>query len=166
MIDGTLLDQIRLDCKQDIPATQLAAIINKKYGLDWNLTNLRKILGFIRLTDHHKQIEGVTPEKSKPKIFVFDIETAPLEAYVWRLWRQNISHKNQLISDSWFMLTWAGKWLLEDEILSDKLTVKEVKKNNDKRIVKSLWDILDKSCLLYTSPSPRDATLSRMPSSA
>ena len=26
--------------------------------------------------------------------------------------------------------------------------------------------ILYKSCLLYTSPSPRDATLSRMPSSA
>ena len=25
---------------------------------------------------------------------------------------------------------------------------------------------LDKLCLLYTSPSPRDATLSRMPSSA
>ena len=25
---------------------------------------------------------------------------------------------------------------------------------------------LNKSCLLYTSPSPRDATLSRMPSSA
>ena len=27
-------------------------------------------------------------------------------------------------------------------------------------------DILNGSCLLYTSPSPRDATLSRMPSSA
>ena len=26
--------------------------------------------------------------------------------------------------------------------------------------------VLDKACLLYTSPSPRDATLSRMPSSA
>ena len=25
---------------------------------------------------------------------------------------------------------------------------------------------VDKACLLYTSPSPRDATLSRMPSSA
>ena len=25
---------------------------------------------------------------------------------------------------------------------------------------------LDEACLLYTSPSPRDATLSRMPSSA
>ena len=28
------------------------------------------------------------------------------------------------------------------------------------------WDLLAKHCLLYTSPSPRDATLSRMPSSA
>ena len=27
-------------------------------------------------------------------------------------------------------------------------------------------EVLDDSCLLYTSPSPRDATLSRMPSSA
>ena len=26
--------------------------------------------------------------------------------------------------------------------------------------------VMDRSCLLYTSPSPRDATLSRMPSSA
>ena len=31
------------------------------------------------------------------------------------------------------------------------------------QVVKSL---LDEACLLYTSPSPRDATLSRMPSSA
>ena len=28
------------------------------------------------------------------------------------------------------------------------------------------WNGADKDCLLYTSPSPRDATLSRMPSSA
>ena len=28
------------------------------------------------------------------------------------------------------------------------------------------WKQLNRSCLLYTSPSPRDATLSRMPSSA
>ena len=29
-----------------------------------------------------------------------------------------------------------------------------------------IFDLLFKVCLLYTSPSPRDATLSRMPSSA
>ena len=28
------------------------------------------------------------------------------------------------------------------------------------------WKTVYKDCLLYTSPSPRDATLSRMPSSA
>ena len=28
------------------------------------------------------------------------------------------------------------------------------------------WYLRDYACLLYTSPSPRDATLSRMPSSA
>ena len=33
----------------------------------------------------------------------------------------------------------------------------------DSYVYKNRWSI---SCLLYTSPSPRDATLSRMPSSA
>ena len=33
--------------------------------------------------------------------------------------------------------------------------------------VPNLWiDVISMACLLYTSPSPRDATLSRMPSSA
>ena len=32
--------------------------------------------------------------------------------------------------------------------------------------IRKLTVTLDESCLLYTSPSPRDATLSRMPSSA
>ena len=31
---------------------------------------------------------------------------------------------------------------------------------------KIVYDAIEKICLLYTSPSPRDATLSRMPSSA
>ena len=34
------------------------------------------------------------------------------------------------------------------------------------KYVRNFTDIDDKICLLYTSPSPRDATLSRMPSSA
>ena len=36
-----------------------------------------------------------------------------------------------------------------------------------KQILRSVgFEAIDKGCLLYTSPSPRDATLSRMPSSA
>ena len=37
---------------------------------------------------------------------------------------------------------------------------------NKKEIIKSLFVDLGKSCLLYTSPSPRDREKSRMPSSA
>ena len=37
---------------------------------------------------------------------------------------------------------------------------------NAKGLGKSISDLLYQDCLLYTSPSPRDATLSRMPSSA
>ena len=34
------------------------------------------------------------------------------------------------------------------------------------QIVTGIWLIMPYSCLLYTSPSPRDSNLSRMPSSA
>ena len=36
----------------------------------------------------------------------------------------------------------------------------------DTKLFKKLREQRKNSCLLYTSPSPRDATLSRMPSSA
>ena len=39
----------------------------------------------------------------------------------------------------------------------------DIEYKSDGRITPRLMDI---TCLLYTSPSPRDATLSRMPSSA
>ena len=41
---------------------------------------------------------------------------------------------------------------------------KELVKANNEALYNGSMD--DNSCLLYTSPSPRDATLSRMPSSA
>ena len=40
-----------------------------------------------------------------------------------------------------------------------------IKRESDQKDVKSKHGLY-RSCLLYTSPSPRDATLSRMPSSA
>ena len=40
------------------------------------------------------------------------------------------------------------------------------KKSGGKRLISAPMPRLKEACLLYTSPSPRDATLSRMPSSA
>ena len=44
--------------------------------------------------------------------------------------------------------------------------VRTVKVGTHKKTVIALWVVLIASCLLYTSPSPRDRTRSRMPSSA
>ena len=42
----------------------------------------------------------------------------------------------------------------------------KTKKEKTASMFKLMWSMKKKGCLLYTSPSPRDATLSRMPSSA
>lgn len=83
-----------------------------------------------------------------PKILVFDIETSPLEAYVFQtqVWKAQVNDE-AVISD-WFMLTWAAKWLYDDEILSAKLTPKEAVKENDKRIVKELWNLFNEADII------------------
>ena len=48
----------------------------------------------------------------------------------------------------------------------EKKGVKTVVKRFTKRVYFRANGMKSYSCLLYTSPSPRDATLSRMPSSA
>ena len=53
----------------------------------------------------------------------------------------------------------------KNELIAEYSTKNDVGKSEATKAVESLFDIIT-SCLLYTSPSPRDATLSRMPSSA
>lgn len=78
-----------------------------------------------------------------PKILILDIETAPLKAWAWRLWKQDI-FIDQIISD-WMMLTWSAKWLFDSEIMSDRCTGDEVIDENDRRIIEGLWDLLDEA---------------------
>jgi DNA-directed RNA polymerase subunit RPC12/RpoP len=88
--------------------------------------------------------ETVKLDKHKaPKILLLDIETAPLRAFVWKLWKQNI-YIDQIISE-WFMLTWAAKWLLEPGIVSQKLTPDEARSEDDTRIVETLWHLLNQA---------------------
>lgn len=79
------------------------------------------------------------------KILVFDIETAPLKSYVWGIWNVNLGHSLNMLESDWFMLTWSAKWLFDDNVMSDKLTSEEVLNENDKRITKSLWDLLEEA---------------------
>lgn len=78
-----------------------------------------------------------------PKILLFDIETSPLKAFVFQksVWKANVG-SDQVISE-WFMLAWSAKWLFNDEIISERLTGKEAVAENDYRLVKALWRLLD-----------------------
>ena len=90
-----------------------------------------------------KFLDGDLPQL--PKILVFDIETAPLEASIFQksIYGKFISN-DQILSD-WYMLTWSAKWLFEDNVISNRLTGKESVNEDDSRIVKGLWDLLNQS---------------------
>ena len=82
------------------------------------------------------------------KVLVFDIETAPMRSYTWSCWKQNIA-TNQIISD-WFILSWSAKWLFNPDVMSDKLTGKEAINEDDERITKSLFDLIDEADVLIS----------------
>lgn len=90
-------------------------------------------------------IRNFKEEKKLPKILILDIETAPLLAYVWQtqVWKAFVKDEN--IISQWFILTWAAKWLGSDEVLSEKCTPEEVMEENDGRIIKKLWQLLNEA---------------------
>lgn len=84
--------------------------------------------------------------QNPPKILLFDIETAPLKAYLWRMWQQGVAL--DMTDGGWYVLCWAAKWLFGDKVMSDVMTRKEVKKEDDKRVVTSIWQLIDEANIL------------------
>ena len=81
-----------------------------------------------------------------PKILILDLETAPMKAYVWRRWKENISLE-QTISE-WFMLAWSAKWLYSPDIYGEVLTPEEVRGEDDSRITMSLYAMVNKADII------------------
>jgi len=102
---------------------------------------LEKITDFINEVDNVASVEELPHTIQMPNILILDIETAPIKASVWGLWNQNI-YIDQIISD-WFMLTWSAKWLNSPNVMSNKLTSTEALNEDDSRIVKNLWNLLN-----------------------
>ena len=123
----------------------IAEILQEKYSLyDVSISSLsrkiRKWLEFYRKQDN----KVITKSKKSPaKILLFDIETSPIKGYLWSKWQNGINDED--IIQDWSILCFSAKWLFEDEIMSFKLTKKELKTLDDSRIVKELWKLLDES---------------------
>lgn len=86
---------------------------------------------------------------SRPKVLIFDIETAPLLGYVWGLWENNVA-LNQIYKD-WHILSWAAKWLdspPNEVMYDDQRNEKNIE--DDSRILHSIWKLLDKADVVIT----------------
>ncbi len=85
----------------------------------------------------------------KQKVLVFDIETAPITAYVWGLRDQNIA-LNQIKAD-WHVLAWAAKWLGDPPSKMLYMDLRDAKdRTNDRMLLLELWHLLDSADIVIT----------------
>lgn len=111
-------------------------------GFKWRSYNSKYSPGKVVFDDSNFALaSSKAPDPKHVKILLIDIETAPVKALVWKMWKENIG-VDQVLSD-WFCLTWAAKWLGDSEVFSNKLTSDEVLAEDDKRIIKEMWKLFD-----------------------
>ena len=79
--------------------------------------------------------------KTVPRVLLLDIETAPMKAFLWNLYKPILGPVN--IDEPGFILSWSAKWLFSAEMMSDIVTPKESIKLDDKRIMGSIWQLMD-----------------------
>jgi hypothetical protein len=81
------------------------------------------------------RVNGCVP----PRILIYDIETSPNLAYVWRFFKENISPKQVLQYTD--VLCWAAKWVGNETVVVESRENDE----DDERICRALWEIFDKA---------------------
>jgi hypothetical protein len=119
-------------------------IFNKTYRIRMSEHEYKRLEQFRQNSQHITDLQA--SNEKVPRILIFDIETAPMKAYVWGKWKQDIA-SSQFISD-WYVLSWSAKWLNNNNIMSDVLSPQEALNENDERVVKSLWHLFDQSDII------------------
>lgn len=94
-------------------------------------------------TNTSVQAGGIDATGGLGKILILDIETSPIQAWVWQRWKQNIG--DHQVERDWFCLTWSAKWLCEDKVYAARLTAEEAIKQDDSRIIKAIWEFLNEA---------------------
>lgn len=88
-------------------------------------------------------------KKTKPRVLIYDIETAPILGYVWTLWNNDLG-LNQIKSD-WHLLSWSAKWLGDPPskvMYMDQRNVKNIE--DDTKLLKGIWKLLDEADIVIT----------------
>lgn len=98
--------------------------------------------------------EDVKPKSHGPKVLIFDIETAPMEAYVWGLFNQNIGLEQ--VTQHTTVLSWSAKWLhapANEVMYRDQRNAKNVR--DDKELMESIRSLLDEADIVITQNGER-----------
>ena len=103
---------------------------------------LRKFKNNLNLID--EEIDSI----ESPNILLFDIETSLIEAYVWGLFKQNVSLDQ--IKKDWYVICWSGKWLGKSDIFNSSVHSYPLPdtgeyRDNERLVVEALWHKLDKA---------------------
>lgn len=84
---------------------------------------------------------------NKPKILTLDIETAPITAYTWGLFKQNIG-LNQIKAD-WHLIAFAAKWMDKKKTMYlDNRHNKDI--TDDRRLLIALSGLLNEADIVVT----------------
>ena len=120
---------------------------------------LKNLGGFniVRLDKQGKTLDERLDEVRKKK----DIDVGTHVYYV-----EGRSHKPLVPTGEIYIIFQEGTSSEEQNLVLDEYQLNLVERRDKNRIVAKVTAKSPNPCLLYTSPSPRDATLSRMPSSA
>lgn len=101
----------------------------------------------------YRAMEKKKASSRMPKILILDIETAPLKAFIFNLWKQNITI-DKIISD-WFCICWSAKWLMKPEIMWDCVNPNEAINEDDSRILGHLRELLNEADIVVTHNGDR-----------
>lgn len=85
-------------------------------------------------------------EVSNVRLLYIDIETAPIEAYVWSIWDQNVG-LNQIIKD-WAVLSVA--WMFEGDQMQYADNRECMDPRDDRVLMSLVWKALDEADLVCT----------------
>jgi len=129
-----------LELYDDYTYKQIATKLNRKFGTNHTQNATKKAYARFKYP-----ILTLKDRKDAPKILLYDLETSPIEAYVWSLWDQNVG-LNQVLKES-SVLSYAAKWYGSDDIMyEDVRNQKDLR--DDRKILKNLHKLIDECDIL------------------
>lgn len=132
---------------------RIASALNRtRIGIDAHLSHARKTPEGLALYPRNVQYDSNyaalqdISTSNNLKILLFDLETMPMICRTWGLRKVYLTHKSIIKGSA--IVSWAAKWLYDDEIYGAYATPPQARNREDKPIIKKLWKLMDESDII------------------